>query len=135
MKRIFGLPAFVADRDTAITYGTGIQLDFSKFIDAKYGEAGKRVIPAGTVIEPTSEAGKPALLCVPAAATAGKPALILKETVEEELAGTTGHGAWAGGAFYEALLPEASGSPRVLSAAHKTQLGARFAFLPSQDIR
>lgn len=135
--RTYALPAFVADRGSMETFGTGIQLDFTKFTDAKYGTAGKRIIPAGTIIEPTGEAGKPAYLCGPASGTAGKLALILKYNAEEDSTADalTGYGAYSGGVVYETLLPEASGNPRTLSAALKTQLGGFFRFMTWEDKR
>lgn len=135
--RTFALAAFVAARDSMETFGTGVQLDFSKFVDAKFGTAGTRKIPAGTVIEPTGEAGKPAYLCGPASGTAGKLALILKTDAEEDSRAdaATGYGAYSGGVVYETLLPDASGNPRILSAALKTQLGTYFRFMTYEDKR
>lgn len=133
MERNFALPAFVADRTGMQTAGTGVQIDFSKFTDAKYGTAGKRIVPAGTVIEPADGT----MVCGPASGTAGKLALILKSDAEEDskVAAASGYGAYSGGPVYETLLPDASGNPRTLSAGLKTQLGARFTFLLWNDIR
>ncbi|WP_295818884.1 hypothetical protein [uncultured Deinococcus sp.] len=135
--KTYGLPAFVADRATMNTFGTGVQIDFSKFTDAKYGVAGKRRVPAGTVIEPVTDVGAPAYLCGPASGTAGKLALLLKTDAEEDskVDALTGYGAYAAGVVYETLLPDASGAPRVLSAALKTQLGARWTFMKYEDKR
>jgi len=134
--RSFALAAFVADRASMDTYGTGIQLDFSKFTDAKYGAAGKRIIPAGTVVSPTKEAGKPALLCGPGTGTAGDLHLILKTDAEEDstVDALTGYGAYSGGVVYETLLPDATGTPRVLPAGIRGQLG-RFTFMTYEDKR
>lgn len=82
--RTFALAAFVAARDSMETFGTGVQLDFSKFTDAKYGTAGTRKIPTGTIIELVADVGAPAYLCGPASGTAGKLALILKTNAEED---------------------------------------------------
>ncbi|WP_161884060.1 hypothetical protein [Deinococcus alpinitundrae] len=137
MKKGYGLAAFVADRGSMETFGTGVQIDFTKFTDAKYGTAGTRVIPAGTIIEPTGEVGKPAYLCGPASGTAGKLALILKTGAEEDSRADaySGYGAYSGGVVYETLLPDASGSPRVLSAALRTQLGTYFRLMAYEDKR
>lgn len=134
----FGLAAFVADRASMDTVGTGIQIDWTKFTDAKYGPAGKRRIPAGTAIEPigTGAADSPRYLCGPASGTAGKDAWLTKQAIEEDAEWPTGHGAYNGGNVYEALLPDASGAPRVLAAGLKAQLVAvGFKFLVSEDKR
>lgn len=133
----FALAAFVADRGSTQTFGTGVQIDWTKFTDAKYGVAGKRSIPAGTILEPVSDAGAPAYLCGPATGTAGKLAVILKTPAQEDSQADarTGYGAYSGGVVYETLLPDATGAPRVLSAALKTQLTSRFTFMTYEDKR
>ena len=49
----------------------------------------------------------------------------------------TGHGALIGGSFYENLLPDATGTPKALPAAYKTELAAAattgYAFLAYAD--
>ncbi|AWN22205.1 hypothetical protein DKM44_02280 [Deinococcus irradiatisoli] len=135
--RSFALPAFVADRASMETFGTGVQLDFTKFTDAKYGTAGTRRIPAGTIIEPVTTVGAPAYLCGPASGTAGNLALILKQDAEEDSKAdaVTGYGAYSGGVVYQTLLPDATGNPRVLSSALKTQLGTFFRLMTYEDRR
>lgn len=124
--KTFALAAFVADRASMDTVGTGIQIDWSKFTDSKYGTPGQRHIRAGTAVEPVTDAGAPALLCGPATGTVGRPAFLTKQHMEEDnpTEALSGHGAYNGGNVYEALLPDASGTPRVLPAAIKAQLAA-----------
>ncbi|MBZ9712186.1 hypothetical protein [Deinococcus multiflagellatus] len=134
----FGLAAFVADRASMATFGTGVQIDFAAFTDAKYGTAGKRVIPAGTIIEPTGNSTTGEYLCGPGAGTAGKPQLILKTDAEEDGRGmaASGYGAYVGGVVYENVLPDASGSPRVLAnATVRAALATRFTFMKWEDRR
>lgn len=134
----FALAAFVADRASMDTVGTGIQIDWTKFTDAKYGTAGKRRIPAGTAVEPigTGAVDSPRNLCGPASGTAGKEAWLTKQNIEEDSEWPTGHGAYNGGNVYEALLPDAAGAPRVLPASIKAQLSAAgFKFLVWEDKR
>ena len=137
--KTFGLPIFVADRNSMNTFGTGIQLDFSKFTDPKYGVAGKRTIPAGTAIEPTAEAkaGTAATyLCGPADTAGAGEALILKTDAYEDskVAAESGYGAFSAGVVYETYLPDAVGVPRVLPAELKAKL-TRFTFMKAEDKR
>ncbi|MVN88630.1 hypothetical protein GO986_17990 [Deinococcus sp. HMF7620] len=136
--KIYGLPAFVADRSSMDTFGTGVQINFALFTDAKYGTAGSRRIPAGTAIEPTGNGTTGVYLCGPAAGTAGKPQLLLKTDAEEDSRAdaASGYGAYAGGVVYETLLPDASGSPRALAnATVRTALATRFVFMTYEDKR
>ena len=138
-ERYFGLAPFVADRASMDTAGTGIQLDWSKFTDPKYGEAGKRSIPAGTAIEPTAEAKAntaPALLCGPADPLTADPAFLLKTPAIENsrVEAESGYGAYTAGVVYETYLPDASGVPRVLGAELKAKL-SKFTFLKAEDKR
>lgn len=138
--RTFALAAFVADRASMDTLGTGVQLDFAAFTDPKFTVNGKKVIPAGTAISPIGGNGadgkpNPALLCGPA--TAGAQAYLLKTPAEEDSTADalSGYGAYCGGVVYETLLPDASGNPRKLSDAVKTALGSNFRFMTYEDRR
>ena len=134
--KTFALAAFVADRASMDTVGTGVQIDWTKFTDPEYGAPGKRVIRAGTAIEPTGEPGAPALLCGPAKGAGSGNAFLTKQHIEEDdnAAALSGHGAYSAGVVYETLLPDASGAPRKLSDLLKAQL-SRFTFLPYEDRR
>lgn len=63
------------------------------------------------------------------------------ETIAEESSKTdsmSGYGVLRGGYFYENILPDATGSPKVLPAAYKTELeasGLAYAFEQYQDTR
>ncbi len=134
----FGLAAFVADRNSMDVFGTGVQIDWAAFTDAKYGTAGTRRIPAGTVIEPIGNSTTGIYLCGPAAGTAGKPQLILKTDAEEDARGmaASGYGAYVGGVVYENLLPDASGNPRTLAnATVRAALANKFTFMTWEDRR
>ncbi|WP_261665434.1 hypothetical protein [Deinococcus sp. Marseille-Q6407] len=136
-QRYFGLAPFVADRASMDTAGTGIQIDWSKFTDPKYGAVGKRSIPAGTAVEPTAEAKAgtaPAMLCGPADTARTDPAFLLKTPAIEEsrVEAASGYGAYTGGVVYETYLPDAKG--RALSTELKAKL-TRFTFLKAEDKR
>lgn len=85
--------------------------------------AGKQVL-AGTVMDLLSS-GK----VVPSAlATGGVTAYGILETNADEFSrsdAASGYGVIIGGAFYDNLLPEASGDPAVISSTWKTELLAR----------
>jgi hypothetical protein len=115
------LPTTIANLDTAVFPGTGA----------------KR-LRAGTVVGTLLGAGKVSPRIVTTNPARG---ILETDAVEGDVnAALSGYGIIIGGAIYEALLPEASGSPRVLAAAVKTELdtpgqGTGFAFLEYIDTR
>lgn len=99
----FHVAGFVADPASMDHLGSGMRVDFASFTDASYGEAGKRVIPAGTAVE--QDLTKGAL--VPHAT--GRPLLLIAEAVEDSrVAAVSGYGAYTGGNVYLDLLPAAT---------------------------
>jgi hypothetical protein len=100
------------------------------------GPNGKKTLPAGTVVGSLLGSGK-----VSPRIVTTNPAIGVLETsaVEGETqAALTGYGVIAGGILYENLLPDASGSPKVLATAVKTELNANgtgFAFEQYGDSR
>lgn len=132
-SNILGVPAFIADPHSVTLFGTGAQLDFTTFTDAtKFGVAGKRKIPAGTVVELNASG-----VAVFPTGTANTPTYLLRSDAEEDsrVAARSGFGLMTGGNVYETLLPDATGNPRVLTPAFKTALGPRFHFQSYSDIR
>lgn len=115
---------FVADESSVMSYGLGASVDFSAFTDPKFGTAGKRVIPAGTVVELSAVTGK-----VVAYDGTGQAYLTAADALEQtEQGGSWGTvGLIVGGVIYENLLPDADGSGN-LTNAQKTGLGANFVF-------
>lgn len=113
---------FVADHKS-MEQNTGRQIDWANvgagFLDAA---SGKKVIPAGTVMGELLGAGKVS----PRVVTTNPATCILATTATEGAKehAKTGYGCYVGGVVYEALLPDSSGSPRVLLAAMKTELDA-----------
>lgn len=97
---------------------------------------GKKFLPAGTVVGDLAGSGKVG----PRVATTN-PAIGLLETDATEgdlTAAITGYGVIVGGVLHENLLPDATGTPKTLPAAIKTELsaaGSGFAFLQYQDTR
>lgn len=104
---------------------------------ATVGGAGAKVIPAGTVVCKLT-GGK----VVPRAIRPGSETAIgilesdaIEGAREDAL---SGYGCIIGGAIYENLLPEASGSPAVINSTYKTELqtagvGTGFAFYQYAD--
>lgn len=104
---------------------------------ASVGSGVKR-LPAGTVVGDgrTGAGGK----ISPRAATVNTATGILEtEAVEgERLAALTGYGVIVGGVLFENLLPDATGNPKTLATAVKTELnaaGTGFSFEPWGDTR
>lgn len=85
---------------------------------------GGRALKAGTCLDLLAD-GR----VVPSAlATAGVTAYGLLETNADEESNSdaaSGYGVLCGGFFYDNLLPEATGSPKVLNSTWKTELSAR----------
>lgn len=103
---------------------------------ATYAGTGRKYLPAGTVVGDLLGSGK-----VSPRVVTTNPAMGVLETDAIEgdpTAAKSGYGVIRGGALYEALLPDASGSPRVLAGAIKTELnasGTGFVFLTYSDQR
>lgn len=127
---------FVADPQS-MERSIGYQIDWTN-VAAGYIDAatGKKVLPAGTVVGSLLGAGK----ISPRVVTTNPAIGILATTAIEsdKGAGYTGYGVFVGGVVYEALLPDATGSPKTLPAAYKTELssaGCTFKFHNYADNR
>lgn len=128
---------FIADHHS-IVRNNGRQIDWAN-VSASYVDAttGKKVLPAGTVVgDLLSGTGK-----VSPRVVTSNPAIGILETAaveDEKSAAVSGYGIIIGGAVYETLLPDSSGSPRVLDPTIKSELnaaGTGFAFLAYSDAR
>lgn len=84
--------------------------------------SGPKLLSAGTVVGDLAGGGK----LRPRVVTTNPAIGILEVTAREDdpAAALTGYGVLIGGHFYENLLPDASGSPKVLATAIKTELNA-----------
>jgi hypothetical protein len=133
-----GGAGFIADH-SSIVRDSGRQVDWANVpaSGATYdATTGKKKLPAGTVCGDTLGTGK-----ISPRVVTTNPAVGIIET--DAIEGDTtvpasGYGFIRGGAVYEALLPEATGSPRVLATAVKTELNAAgmgFDFQKWQDVR
>lgn len=129
---------FIADV-SSITRNSGRQIDWAN-VDVSYADAvtGKKHLPAGTVVgELLSGNGTVS----PRVVTTNPATGILETDAYEDdpNAARSGYGVIIGGVIYEALLPDASGTPRVLAAAIKTELDAAettgFAWMAYSDSR
>ena len=112
-------PPFVADAHS-IDRSTGRQIDWTQ-ITATNAD-GKKFLVAGTVVGELAGAGRVG----PRVATTN-PAIGILETdavQDEGFAALTGYGVIKGGILYENLLPDATGTPKTLAAATKTELNA-----------
>src|SRR5690349_2793476 len=112
---------FVADRDSLIR-DTGHTIDWANVpTDGSYGVTGKRRIPAGTAVgELLSGNGS----LSPRVVTTNPAVGFLETDADEDnqVDARSGYGLLRGGHLYENLLPQATGSPRVLPSAVKTEL-------------
>lgn len=128
-----------ANADVGATTLTVDELQFAiaNNATATFGGTGAKTIPAGTVMCQLS-GGK----AVPRAVRPGSEtaAYLLETTATEgdKAAALSGYGMIIGGAIYENLLPEASGSPATISSTYKTELqtagvGTGFAFMQYAD--
>ncbi len=128
-------PGFIADPGS-ITRNSGRQIDWANVADSYKNADGKKVLPAGTVIGELLGGGK----ISPRVVTTNPATGILESTaVEGDVsASRSGHGVIVGGVLYENRLPDASGDPKKLAAAVKTELnaaGTGFAFEQFGDSR
>lgn len=138
-NHVVGGASFIADH-SSIVRDPGRQIDWAN-VGTVAGVSGtnldgKKFIKAGTVVGDLLGAGK-----VSPRVVTTNPAVGILETdaVEgQEHHALSGYGMLIGGALYEALLPQSSGTPRVLAAAIKTELnaaGTGFAFIKYSDLR
>lgn len=128
---------FVADPNSMERNSGGRQIDWAN-VGAGYLDSatGKKVLPGGTVVGELLGAGK----ISPRVVTTNPATGILQTTAIEgdKGAGYTGYGVYVGGVIYEALLPDATGSPKTLLAAMKTELasaGCTFKYMGYADNR
>lgn len=115
---------FVADPHSVIR-NSGRQIDWAN-VSATNAD-GKKIIYAGTVVGELLGGGKVS----PRVVTTNPATGIMETTAVQDapFAALSGHGVMIGGHFYENLLPDATGSPKTLAAAVKTELNANgFAF-------
>lgn len=105
--------------------------------EARVGRGGRKRVPAGTVMVELAS-GK----LVPRSARPGaETAVGILETDADQDSKTdslSGYGLILGGVLYENMLPDATGAPKVLPAAYKTELqtagvGTGFAFRQYED--
>ena len=118
---------FVADEASTGLLASGATIDLTSFTGAQYGAAGSRYIPAGTVVSIVNG------LAVTYTGT-GQAYIMASDIVENPLfyrGSDYTTGLYASGIFFEDRMPDASGSPAVLSSAIKTGLGNRFTFQSS----
>jgi hypothetical protein len=127
---------FVADH-TSVERSTGRQIDWAN-VSASYIDAtsGKKVIPAGTRMGELLGSGK-----ISPRVVTTNPAVGILETnaIEgDRAAALTGYGMMIGGVLYEGLLPGATGSPRRIPSAERTELdtaGCTFKWETYEDNR
>lgn len=117
---------FIADDMTAPRLGLGATVNFAAF-GAAFGAAGRKTIPAGTVVCLAESGIEPFV--------AGLPAYITVGAVSQTgaYAGSDTAGLYAGGVFYEDRLPDAVNGE--LSAEMKTALGETFTFQDSRGVQ
>jgi len=108
---VYALPTALVDADVGYWFPPGA----------------KKALPAGLVVgeKIDLDAGGPGMISPRVVTTNPAFALLASQAVQDDpVAALSGYGVIVGGVIYEALLPDASGSPRVLAAAIKTELAA-----------
>lgn len=108
---------FVADPHSIIR-NSGRQIDWAN-VSATNAD-GKKVVYAGTVVGELLGTGK-----VSPRVVTTNPAVGVMETTAiqgELVAALSGYGIIVGGHLYENMLPDATGTPKTLAAAIKTEL-------------
>jgi hypothetical protein len=129
-------PGFVVDL-SSITRTFGHQILWADVAAGRVNEAGKKFIPAGTVM--ILRAGKVLPYADRGAGVETSYGILETNALEGDMnAAISGYGVMNGGNFYENLLPEATGTPRVLNATRKTELraiGTGYGFFQFQDSR
>ena len=115
-----GLPFVVDPHNTP--RDNGHQIDWANVADTYKNTAGKKVLPAGVAVGSLLGGGK-----VSPRVALTNPAIgfLATAAVEgESFAAATGYGLFLGGVFFENLLPDATGTPKTLASAIKTELNA-----------
>ncbi|MVN88776.1 hypothetical protein GO986_18720 [Deinococcus sp. HMF7620] len=119
-KRSLSTPVWIADYHSLDFHGAGAPMNWAAWTDAKYGVAGRRLIPSGTAISLAS--GK----IVPADGTTETFLLLTDAREDSTTDSISGYGVVVRGNVYEGLLPDSSGSLAVLATAVRNK--ARFYF-------
>ena len=135
MNRVISSPGFIADHTSIVRRGGGVQIDWTNV--STTNADGKKYLPAGKAMGTLLGNG----LASPRVVTTN-PAVGLLETDAvqgDPDAALSGYGLIIGGAFYENLLPDATGGPpAALPAAIVTELravGTGYAFQTYADSR
>lgn len=116
-----GIPGFVIDQ-AAVQLGQGRLIDWDA-VTSGYGTAGKRVIPAGTIVCLQDDG-----TLIPAALRVSQPYHGILVSAAHETSRSdalTGYGVYRGGGFYANYLPDYS---NVNFGTWVTGLGNRFYF-------
>lgn len=110
-KRSISMPHWIADYHSLDFHGAGAPMNWDAFTDAKYGQAGRKVIPSGTAVSLVN--GK----IVPADGTADTLLLFSNANQANPSDSPSGYGLVVRGNVYESQLPDATGTPAKLPAA------------------
>jgi hypothetical protein len=116
-----------------------LQFGIANDAQATIGGTGARSIPAGTIVAELTS-GKIVPRAIRPGAETATGILETNAVENDRSAALSGHGVIIGGAIYENLLPDATGTPAVLPTAYKTELqtagvGTGFAFEQYADTR
>lgn len=125
--------SFIADPHSIDRHGTGVQIDWTNV--SEVDTAGVKIIPAGKVVGTLLGSGK-----VSPRVDGTNPAAGILETGarygDTSSPGGGMVGMLVGGNIYENLLPDAAGTPRVISQDMKDELataGCRFYYQTYAD--
>lgn len=125
--------AFISDPNS-LARNSGRQVDWAN-VSATNAD-GKKIVPAGTVVGELLGGG----LVSPRVVTTNPATgiLLTNATEDSDTDSLSGYGVLVGGVLFENLLPDATGTPKTLASAVKTELnsaGCRFTFEQYGDDR
>lgn len=120
-KRSLTMPHWVADYQSLDLHGGGAPMNWAAWTDAKYGVAGRRLIPSGTAVSVV--AGK----IVPADGSADTLLLMSDAREDSPADSISGYGLVTAGNIYEDQLPDSTGNPAQLPAPVRAK-ATRFYF-------
>lgn len=122
---------FTADENSLERLGLGGSVNLDKFTDeAKFGKAGSRIIPAGTIVKRDTDNRLIPADGTEAAGTAFAMASEIVENARTLRGSDLTTGLYAGGVFYEDKMPDAQAG--ALAAGLKAALGPKFTFQQAQ---
>ncbi len=131
-------PPFVGDESKMVKLPYGRQIDWANVSDDWIPAGGtKKVLPAGVIVSERDGGDGEVIPFVDAIGSETALGLLATPAYEGDMsAALTGYGIYIGGPVMENLLPEATGTPKVIDAGAKTEMqaaGTGFAYFQYTD--